>query len=106
MRKSWPFIAPRHDSLQIGSPDHLQAPIRRPIQRRFLRALVHYLLVVWPVLIIILAWQLALGFLIAWIERWSLGDGVYFTFVTGLARFSLRLHRILRRRRSSCILEA
>jgi hypothetical protein len=31
-----------------------------------------------------LAGQLALGFLITWVERWSLGDGVYFTFVTGL----------------------
>ena len=59
-------------------------PISRPIQRRFLRALGHYLHAVWPILIIILAWQLAAGFLIAWIERWSLGDGVYFTFVTGL----------------------
>jgi hypothetical protein len=40
--------------------------------------------VVWPILFAIFAWQLALGLLIAWIERWSLGDGVYFTFVTGL----------------------
>jgi hypothetical protein len=39
---------------------------------------------VWPVLVIIIALQLALGFLITWVERWSLGDGVYFTFVTGL----------------------
>jgi hypothetical protein len=39
---------------------------------------------VWPVLFAILAWQLALGFLITWLERWSLGDGLYFTFVTGL----------------------
>jgi len=49
-----------------------------------LRRLDHYPLVVWPVLFGILAWQFGLGFLIAWIERWSLGDGVYFTFVTGL----------------------
>jgi hypothetical protein len=54
------------------------------MQRRFLRALGHYLGADWPVLIIILAWQLVLGFLIAWIECWSLGDGAYFTFVTGL----------------------
>jgi hypothetical protein len=39
---------------------------------------------VWPVLFVILAGQLVLGFLITWVERWSLGDGVYFTFVTGL----------------------
>ena len=38
----------------------------------------------WPVLFAILAWQLALGVLIAWLEGWSLGDGTYFTFVTGL----------------------
>jgi hypothetical protein len=39
---------------------------------------------VWPVLFAILARQLALGFLITWLERWSLGHGLYFTFVTGL----------------------
>ena len=38
----------------------------------------------WPVLFAVLAWQLALGFLITLLEGWSLGDGVYFTFVTGL----------------------
>jgi hypothetical protein len=32
----------------------------------------------------VLAWQLALGFLITWLERWSLGEGVFFTFVTGV----------------------
>jgi voltage-gated potassium channel len=67
MWKPWPFIASW-----------------RPIHTRFLHALGHYLWVVWPVLFAILAWQLTFGFLIAWIERWSLGDGVYFTFVTGL----------------------
>jgi hypothetical protein len=54
------------------------------IHRRFLRAVGHSLSVVWPVLCVLLAWQLALGFLITWLERWSLGDGIYFTFVTGL----------------------
>jgi hypothetical protein len=78
------FIAQRRDPLQIASPDHLRGSTRRAIQRQFLHALGHYLHVVWPVLFGILAWQLGLGFLIAWIERWSLGDGVYFTFVTGL----------------------
>jgi hypothetical protein len=84
MRKPWPFIAPRRDPFQIRSPDHLREPTRLGIQRQFLHALGHYLLIVWPVLFGVLAWQLGLGFLIAWIERWSLGDGVYFTFVTGL----------------------
>ena len=54
------------------------------MQRRFLYALGHNLHIVWPVLCGNLALQLALGFLIAWIERWSPGDGLYFTFVTGL----------------------
>jgi hypothetical protein len=84
MWKPWPFIAQRRDPTQIASPDHLRGSTRRAIQRQFLHALGHYLRVVWPVLFGILAWQLGLGILIAWIERWSLGDGVYFTFVTGL----------------------
>ena len=85
MWKPWRLIPPSRDSLQIGSPDHPRKPIsKRRIQSRFLHALGHYLHVVWPVLFSILAWQLALGVLIAWLERWSLGDGVYFTFVTGL----------------------
>lgn len=54
------------------------------MRRRFLRALGHNLYVVWPILFGILAWQLVLGFLITWVEHWSLGDGMYFTFVTGL----------------------
>jgi hypothetical protein len=39
---------------------------------------------VWPALFVILAGQLALGLLITWVERWPLGDGMYFTFITGL----------------------
>ena len=54
------------------------------MQKIFLLAFGHGLRIVWPILSGILVWQLGLGFLIAWIERWSLGDGVYFTFVTGL----------------------
>jgi hypothetical protein len=54
------------------------------MRRRFLLALGHNLHIVWPVFSGILAWQLALGFLITWHERWSLDDGLYFTFVTGL----------------------
>jgi Ion channel len=40
--------------------------------------------VTWPVLSIILAFQVALGLLIGFVEGWSVGDAVYFTFVTGL----------------------
>jgi hypothetical protein len=32
----------------------------------------------------VLAIQIALGLLIGFVEGWSLGDAVYFTFVTGL----------------------
>ena len=38
----------------------------------------------WPVLSIILAIQVALGLLIGFLEGWSVGDAIYFTFVTGL----------------------
>jgi hypothetical protein len=38
----------------------------------------------WPVLSGILAIQLALGSLTGFVEGWSLGDAVYFTFITGL----------------------
>ena len=40
--------------------------------------------VTWPVLSAILAIQLALGLLTGFVEGWSLGDAVYFTFITGL----------------------
>jgi hypothetical protein len=56
------------------------------IHSRFLHAVGHNLHAVWAVLFAVLAWQLALGFLITWLERWSLGEGVYFTFVTGRYR--------------------
>src|SRR5262245_55570763 len=36
------------------------------------------------VLSIILAMQIALGLLIGFVEGWSFGDAIYFTFVTGL----------------------
>ena len=54
------------------------------IRWHFVLALSRGLRVVWPILSSILACQLAFGLLIAWLEDWSLGDGVYFSFVTGL----------------------
>jgi hypothetical protein len=38
----------------------------------------------WPVLSIILAIQVALGLLIGFLEGWSVGDAIYFTFITSL----------------------
>jgi hypothetical protein len=47
-------------------------------------ALGHAIHVTWPVLSAVLAIQLALGLLAGFVEGWSLGDAVYFTFITGL----------------------
>jgi hypothetical protein len=44
----------------------------------------HAMRLAWPVLSIIFAIQIALGLLIGFVEGWSVGDAVYFTFVTGL----------------------
>ena len=54
------------------------------IRWHFVLAFSRGLRVVGPILSSILACQLAFGLLIAWLEDWSLGDGVYFSFVTGL----------------------
>src|SRR5277367_3821192 len=54
------------------------------VRRRFFIAAGHALHLTWPVLSIILAFQVALGLLIGFVEGWSFGDAVYFTFITGL----------------------
>jgi hypothetical protein len=54
------------------------------MRRRFLVALGRAIHVTWPVLSVIFGIQLALGLLTGFVEGWSLGDAVYFTFVTGL----------------------
>ena len=56
----------------------------KTVRRRFFVAIGHAIHVTWPVLSIILAIQVALGLLIGFLEGWSVGDAVYFTFVTGL----------------------
>jgi len=57
---------------------------RKTMRRRFFVALGHAFHVTWPVLSAMLALQLALGLLTGFVEGWSLGDTVYFTFITGL----------------------
>jgi len=47
-------------------------------------ALGHAIRLAWPVLSIILAIQVTLGLLVGFLEGWSVGDAIYFTFVTGL----------------------
>jgi hypothetical protein len=54
------------------------------MRRRFFVAFGRALQVTWPVLSAILAIQLALGLLSGFVEGWSVGDAVYFTFITGL----------------------
>ena len=54
------------------------------VRRRFLVALGHAVYLTWPVLSTILVIQVALGLLVGIIEGWSVGDAVYFTFITGL----------------------
>ena len=49
---------------------------------RFLVALGHAIHVTWSVLGI----QLALGLLTGFVEGWSLGDAIYFCFITGRRR--------------------
>jgi Ion channel len=56
----------------------------KSVRRRFFVALGHAIHVTWPVMSTILAIQVALGLLIGFLEGWSVGDAVYFTFVTGL----------------------
>jgi tryptophan-rich sensory protein len=62
----------------------MDRPTPKSVRRRFFVALGHAFHLTWPVLSIILAIQIALGFLIGLIEGWSVGDSVYFTFITGL----------------------
>ena len=59
-------------------------PAPRTVRWRFVVAFGHAIHVTWPVLSTILAMQVALGLLTGFIEGWSVGDAVYFTFVTGL----------------------
>jgi len=56
------------------------AALRRLYWRSFLAGVV----IVWPVLSVLLATKAVLGVIIAAVEGWSLGQGVYFAFVTGL----------------------
>src|SRR5262252_9593036 len=58
--------------------------VPKTVRRRFIEALGHAIHVTWPVLSAILGIQLALGLLTGFVEGWSFGDAVYFTFITGL----------------------
>jgi voltage-gated potassium channel len=58
--------------------------MHRAMRRAFLIELGRGLRFAWPVLSAILLLQLALGLLAGFIERWSIGETIYFTLITGL----------------------
>src|SRR5262249_41379882 len=62
----------------------MSPPAPKRVRRRFLVALGHGLYVTWPVISAILMIEVALGLLIGVLEGWSVGEAVYFSFVTGL----------------------
>ena len=62
----------------------MKRPVPKIMRRHFFAAIGHALHVTWPVLSTILAFQVALGLLAGLVEGWSIGDALYFTFVTGL----------------------
>ena len=62
----------------------MKRPAAKTLWRGFLVRLGRAFLVTWPVLSVILAIQLALGLLIGLLEGWTVGDAVYFSFITGL----------------------
>ena len=62
----------------------MSPPAPKSVRRRFLVAFARGLYVTWPVLSAILVIEVALGLLIGFVEGWSLGEAVYFSFITGL----------------------
>ena len=54
------------------------------LRRQFLTHLLHGLRVVWPILVGLLGLMVALGCAVALLEHWSLFEGIYFAFVSGL----------------------
>ncbi|TMJ82482.1 MAG: two pore domain potassium channel family protein [Alphaproteobacteria bacterium] len=54
------------------------------MRRRFFVALARAIHIAWPILSVILITQVVLGLLIGFLEGWSVGDALYFTFVIGL----------------------
>jgi len=62
----------------------MKRPAAKILWRGFLVALGRAFLVTWPVLSAILVIQLGLGLLVGLLEGWTIGEAVYFSFVTGL----------------------
>jgi ion channel len=56
----------------------------RTLRRTFFAGLFTGLRVVWPILSGLLALIVVLGLIIGLIEHWSVGESIYFAFVSGL----------------------
>jgi hypothetical protein len=54
------------------------------MRRVFFGALLRQLGIVWPILSGVLLVMVGAGLAIGFLERWGVGDALYFTFVTGL----------------------
>ena len=54
------------------------------MRRRFFGHLWKHFQIIWPVLSGLIGFQLALGGVIGILERWSVSETIYFTFVTAL----------------------
>jgi Ion channel len=62
----------------------MKRPAPKILRRRFLAALGRALYVTWPVLSTILVIEVAVGLLIGFVEGWTVGEAVYFSFITSL----------------------
>lgn len=56
----------------------------RTMRRSFAAGLATGLRVVWPILSALLLLMVGLGLVVGWREGWSVGDSLYFAFVSGL----------------------
>jgi hypothetical protein len=54
------------------------------LRRRFVIAFWREVLIVWPILCGLVTVQITLGMLVGILERWSVLEAAYFTFITGL----------------------
>lgn len=54
------------------------------LRRNFVRAFWRGLSLVWPIVSLLLVFMALLGLVVGKLEGWPMGDGLYFSFVTGL----------------------
>jgi hypothetical protein len=73
-----------HTQSAVDQGMRMSRRTQKMIRRRFFAAAGRAIHLTWPVLSIILAFQVVLGLATGFLEGWSVGDAVYFTFITGL----------------------